>query len=227
MSRAKLSVAVVLLAASAFISWRLRGPVAPAGAAGALRIAQIPVRLAGWKGSDLPVSERQYALLESRDVLLREYRDGRELVLACVAVAGPESKAAHPPEICYRGQGWAIEAQTNWSVDLAGRSRPLAVFLDHELGERELVWSWYRVGDEETESWWREQWLAVKARVAGHDVPASLVRVSTAVGVEPASVCAAQTRLARFLGDFLPSVEAALAGTPQAGEAPAKNVNGR
>lgn len=215
MSRARPLVALLLAALALVATTLLRAPVATAGAS---RVAKLPVALAGWSSRDVPLIERHYELLETRDVVLRDFAaaDGSAAVLACVAVAGPAHKAAHPPEICYRGQGWTIEQQQEWQLALAGRVRPFQELVVAQGGERLLVWSWYRVGDEETESWWREQWLALAARVARDDAPAALLRFSTPLGRE--GIDAARLRLARFLAQFLPAADAALAPPAGAGE---------
>ncbi len=213
MSTSKLVVALVLVGGSAVASWRLHAPLPLAAAR---IVATIPTELRGWTSSEVPLDERQYRLLESRDVLLRRFERSGDSLLACIAVAGPEAKAAHPPEICYRGQGWRIESQSSFDVALAGRVRPLCELVIAKDGERQLVWSWYRVGDEETESWWREQWLALAARLADRVDPAALLRFSTPLlqgdAVDAAArLDAARRRLAGFLELFLPATDGALA----------------
>jgi len=217
MSRARPLVALLLAALALAATALLRAPVATESAS---RVAKLPSALAGWSSRDVPLEERHYRLLETRDVMLRDFAaaDGSAGVLACVAVAGPARKAAHPPEICYRGQGWTIEQQREWELLLAGRTRPFQELVVAQHGERLLVWSWYRVGDEETESWWREQWLALGARVGRRDAPAALLRFSTPLGGD--GIEGARLRLARFLAQFLPAADAALAPSAVAGESP-------
>lgn len=209
MSRARASVATLLAAlALACTAW-LRAPVAVAATD---RTGAMPAGIDDWRGIDQPLTERQYQMLETRDVLLRAFTRDQERVLACVAVAGPEQKAAHPPEICYRGLGFTIESQQWWSLEIAGRERPIHELVVEQDGARLLVWSWYRVGSEETASWWREQWLALAARLARRPDAASLLRFSTEIrDVDPGI---ARQRLAAFLGRFLPAVDRALWPTP-------------
>src|SRR5262249_22423147 len=82
--RARLAAALLLTGASILAAWQLHRPAAITGA---LRLAVIPSTIGDWRGRDLEVTERQQSLLETRDVLLREYRGGADEVLACVAVA--------------------------------------------------------------------------------------------------------------------------------------------
>ncbi len=207
MTRARFAVALLIGLVALAATALLRAPVAIAEV---VHVHAVPETVAQWRGIDVPLEERQYRLLETRDVLLRRYQArGGDAVLACVAVAGPENKAAHPPEVCYRGQGWTIEAHVAWDVTLAGRVRPLEELVISQEGARELVWSWYRVGAEETASWWREQWLALLARLRRAPTPAALLRFSTPLRDD--DLDATRRRLASFLEQFLPEVDRALA----------------
>ena len=69
MSRARFLVALALLAGTAFGAVRLRGVRAP-GVSGA-NLRELPVQLGDWAGRDQEITERQYRLLETREVLLR------------------------------------------------------------------------------------------------------------------------------------------------------------
>jgi EpsI family protein len=217
MTGPRLGVVLLLLGASAVSTWRLHRP---ASASDMRLLAAAPRELAGWKGRDVRLDERQYQLLESRDVLYRSYRGAAGDVLACVAVAGPEGRPAHPPEICYRGQGWQVESFVTIDGEIGGRRRSLGELQISRGRTRLLVWSWYRVGAEETESWWREQWLAILARFAGRDDRVALLRFSTPLrGAREDDLRAGRTTLSRFLTDVLPPIEAALAAPPASVEA--------
>lgn len=210
--RGPAGAAAVLAALALVATLALRAPVASVAA---LRIAAIPAALRDWQGSDVALTERQYALLETRDVLLRRYASGQASVLACLAVAGVDRRAAHPPATCYRGQGFAIEAEEHVVATFAGQEREFTELVIAKDGERTLVWSWYRAGADETASWWALQRLALAARVARRDVPVALLRFSTALPAQAAAAgadrVAARRDLAAFLARFLPVVDAALA----------------
>jgi EpsI family protein len=208
-ARAAAAVALAALAAAVL----LRSPLPPTGT---LRVAALPQAVHGWSGRDVALTERQFRLLETRDVLLRRYGRDEASVLACVAVAGPERKPAHPPATCYRGQGFLVESEERVAATLAGRAREFTELVLAKDGERTLVWSWYRAGIAETASWWELQALAFVARLSRSDEPVALLRFSTALssgGVDDAGLEVARRRLAGFLAAFLPAVDAALAPT--------------
>jgi EpsI family protein len=215
-NRARTVVALALTAAAAVATWRCARP-RPSTAVPFT--ASIEKAIGDWAGRDRSLTPRQYELLETRDILFREYARGGDLVLACVAVAGADGKAAHPPEICYRGQGWDVVEQRQAVHALAGRERKIDRLRVRQDGVELLVWSWYRVGSDETPDWLEEQQLAFAATFAGRDDRAALLRFSTSLGkVAPEDVAAtaaaeaaAEARLLDFVGKFLPAYDAALA----------------
>ena len=205
MSRRRFGLALVLVCAVAAVSLALRRPVAMQAQ---VRTDQFPHQVAQFDGHDLPLTDRQYALLESRDVLFREYRSAQgEWILACVAVAGSNRKVAHPPEICYRGQGWSINSIDTIAVPLAGHERPVQRLVIQKGDEQHLVYSWYRVGPVETPSYLWQQWLGLWEDVTRSGAPSALLRFSTHLSPTEA---AAEDRLRRWVGEFLPLAEQVL-----------------
>jgi EpsI family protein len=176
--------------------------------------SSIPLDLAHYRGEDLEITERQLQLLESRDVLLREYShtERGEAVLACVAVAEGQRRVAHPPEVCYRGQGWSIEQMETCRRTLAGRGQSVQRLHIAQHGEERLVYSWYRVGPRQSPSYLRQQIWGVWSRFQGKNELSALVRFSTAAAGDPAR---AEAVLERFCDEFLPELEKALqSGSP-------------
>ena len=65
---------------------------------------KLPTTLLDWHGVDSPVDEETKAVLETDDVLMREYRRGAESpILLSVVFAEENRKVAHPPEVCLTG----------------------------------------------------------------------------------------------------------------------------
>ena len=219
--RIRFAVAALVMGAGAAVTWRADRP-RPAQQTGV--VARVALELDGWRGEEHALTKRHYDLLETRDVLLRSYVRGEDDVLACVAVAGPDGKAAHPPEVCYRGLGYDVAEQRRIDVELGGRGRRIDRLRARQGTRDLLVWSWYRVGEVETAGWLNEWWLALCARLAGRDERVALLRFSTVVrrGGEArddaAAEVAAEARLRAFVEKFLPALDAALAGAGGGGE---------
>lgn len=173
---------------------------------GPMRTEGFPTLLGEWRGIDLPVSDRQYGLLESRDVLLREFRQRGTgpAVLACVAVAGGNRKVAHPPEVCYRGQGFEIHDLREVTFRHGDEEWAVQRLRISYRGEPELVLSWYRVGDRTTASYLYQQWLGLVAEFGHPDRLSALVRISVPIEGDES---AAEQRIAGFCSEFLPALE--------------------
>lgn len=226
----RFAVVALLVAAGAFVTWRADRPRRPAQTGVLARVAS---EIDGWRGVDRTLTERQYGLLETRDVLLRSYARGGEEVFACVAVAGPSGDAAHPPEVCYRNQGFDVAEQRTFESELGGRLRRVDRLRARQGRLDLIVWSWYRVGEQETPSWLKEFWLAVTANLGGRDERVALLRFSTAVkrgGAardDAAAEAAAEARLRAFVEKFLPALDAALAGGGGDGESHERPADGK
>jgi EpsI family protein len=177
-----------------------------------------PRRLGEWVGTDRELSDRQYELLETREVLFREFRKGGAgpEVLACVAVAGANRKVAHPPEICYRGQGWRIVDQSEVELTIAGVKRRVQELHIEKNGREHLVQSWYRVGERETPSYLLQQWLGLVADLTRSVEPSALLRFSAPI--EDGDARAARAALTEFLAIALPELEQELGGPPEAAD---------
>ncbi|MBU3933312.1 MAG: EpsI family protein, partial [Candidatus Omnitrophica bacterium] len=71
-----------------------------------VRLGDIPLELGEWQGKDISISERTYEILETKDVLIREYTGARgEKVVLVIVYSGVNRGSFHPPEICYLGGG--------------------------------------------------------------------------------------------------------------------------
>ncbi len=133
-----------------FLSWVKAGE--PEG-----RLApRIPARLGVFERvEDYPLSERWYALLGTRDVCWRRYRDrrsGRELVLT-VVFHGNNWKSVHPPQTCLEASGFDLEKEELRRLDNEGRE---VRFVEaRKEGESYLVAYLYGGRDFETGSYLR------------------------------------------------------------------------
>lgn len=69
-------------------------------------IGVFPYTIGGWKGRDLEVTEREYRVLETRNLILREYvnPDGDRISIFII-YSETNRKVFHPPEVCIIGSG--------------------------------------------------------------------------------------------------------------------------
>jgi len=94
-------------------------------------LGRLPVDLADWHGSDLPMDERVVKATSSDQLLSRRYvrRDGSASVALVVSYGiRLRDLLPHRPEICYPGNGWTLRNTESSALKLPdGRSIPCQI----------------------------------------------------------------------------------------------------
>ena len=66
----------------------------------------IPLQVGEWSGRDIKIDKRTIEILETEDVMMREYTNRKgESVYLTIVYSGAKRGAFHPPEVCYTGDG--------------------------------------------------------------------------------------------------------------------------
>ena len=60
-------------------------------------VSKFPMQIGGWSGKDLTVEENAYAILETRNLILREYTKGNDKVYLYIIYSQDNRKVSHPP----------------------------------------------------------------------------------------------------------------------------------
>lgn len=179
----------------------------PSRSAPQLSYAQrLPKAIGPWSGEDLPVDDFTKAVLETDDVLMRQYDrpQGVPIILA-VVFARENRKVAHPPEVCLTGSGFEVEQKGK--VQLR-REFPVIRLVTARGLYREMYYYWYKSGDLFTESYLRQQMNIAANHLLRREASASLIRVSTVVKGD--DFAGAEARLREFSLALLPHVEQVL-----------------
>lgn len=164
---------------------------------------RLPLILGGFKGRDLPVDWRTLALLETKDVLLRSYREGEEPPVTLCAVFSEHSRMAiHPPEVCYRGGGWEVLEKRSLSLFPEGGRRVVRLVIQHGEEQR-VVYYWYLVGKAWAVSFYMQQLEMAWNRLKGRFCRGALMRLSTPLGEGSEG----EERLKRFSRHLVPAME--------------------
>lgn len=162
---------------------------------GTARVSRIPYELGPWHGKDIALDERTYEILETREVLCREYRVADPVVPAVdllVVFAQANRKASHPPEVCYIGSGAHVDRKSIEPLQVSPANRLL---VSHGR-TRQVVLYWYLVGPRLTTSYYGQQAGILWAQLTGRPAQGALIRCSTPVGDE--TVEQATARLKQF-----------------------------
>ena len=160
-----------------------------------------PESFAGWiTAADIPADHRTIELLETKDILMRNYRQGHgpAVLLALVASTSSNRKITHPPEICYRGQGWEILQKRQ--LRLAG-GIPAILLLIHKDQRQRAVLYWYKFGQSYTTNYYYHQAQALFNFFSRQQGGVALIRLSTAIDHNPGESI---RQLQRFAEDALP-----------------------
>ena len=147
---------------------------------GGARVSRIPYDLGPWHGEDILLDERTYEILETRDILCREYRAGPAIppVELLIVFAEANRKASHPPEVCYIGSGAHIDSK---SIEPLGVSPANRLQVSHGRA-RDVVLYWYLAGSRLTTSYYGQQMAILWAQLTGRPAQGAMIRCSTRVG---------------------------------------------
>jgi EpsI family protein len=203
MTRTSIALTVALLFAAGSAAWAIRHEGTYAVTDN--RLANFPLRILGYRGSDERLAESVYGVLGNDHNVLRKYADGATppiwLYIGYYGTA-KGGRPSHVPQYCYTGQGFSIE---DWRHVAPPDGRPgirinrMVVKRDHE---RQLVFFWIQShGDKIPANGIEINFLSLRARLVGARDDGALVRLSVAIdgrGDEHA-----ERVLSRFAGEVL------------------------
>lgn len=149
-----------------------------------IRLEDIPFTLGGWKGEDLPLSERTYELLETEDALMRVYTNGRgEKIYLAIVYSGVNRGSFHPPEICYLGGGTELLNKGFDKIEMNGPGKGShamevnKLLMEDRLG-KEIAWYWFTAGSRVISNYYLQQCYFVWDEIWRNRAGGSLIRVS-------------------------------------------------
>lgn len=170
---------VIILAATAVVSviFYLPGRNVSGNEA---QMADFPETIGEWVGTDLPLSKNDYAILETRNLIMREYKNlvSQDTVYLYIIYSVGNRKVMHPPEICYTGGGATI---TEKSVVPLTDFIQANKFIIEDNDSRQLVAYWFRSGNFNMYNYMRQQLKMVVDRLFGKKVSGAMIRVSTII----------------------------------------------
>lgn len=71
-----------------------------------VNMAEFPREIGAWKAKDIEVDERDYEILETRNLIMREYENPSGDKIALFIIYSDTNRAVfHPPEVCLMGSG--------------------------------------------------------------------------------------------------------------------------
>ncbi|MDD5020011.1 MAG: EpsI family protein [Candidatus Omnitrophica bacterium] len=143
------------------------------------QVARLPMNVHGWVGRDLPVEESAYEILETRNLILREYAKGGNKVYLYIIYSMDNRRVSHPPEVCFEGSGVTIVKKQKAPMELAGGRRiTVNMLLVERKGAMNAVVYWYKAGDAYTDNYLAQQLRIAVNHFKFKKTPGALIRLS-------------------------------------------------
>ena len=202
-------VAFFLLLITGMVVMPLQYQRGKGGGDGANYLQEIPMTVGYWQGRDLPLDTKVYEILETQNIIHRQYTSPNGGAILLSIVYYQDTKVDfHAPEACLGGRGERTKKSKKDIVFSDGaeeRRIELAELVSKGPGGVLLSYYFYM-----TEGFWGQNYVQLRLQLAKNklcraDASGSLIRVSTGVlEAEEQSV----DLLISFLTELIPVIEA-------------------
>jgi len=140
-------------------------------------LADFPKVIDEWESQDIPLADRVYELLETKNLIMRDYKNKQGDKVNCYIIYSQDNrKVSHPPEICLQGEGATVIDKSAFQITNTIRATKL--ILEKEAS-RELVIYWYKAGQLNTNSYLKQQLKTVIDHMFRKRTSGALIRLST------------------------------------------------
>ncbi|HTL48450.1 MAG TPA: EpsI family protein [Verrucomicrobiae bacterium] len=191
---------LVLIYLGALSAFRLTPPAAFSISASMSPFFQtFPKEIGAWKGEDTPPDQRTLEILETRNVLSRNYQnaEGKKLHLLLVS-SEKDRRVAHPPEVCYLGANFNIvdDVESKFSTPETGTIgiRQFRAVNERHPDDQQQVLYLYKIGNRFTTNYYAQQLQFALDRISRKETEVMLIRLAGADAQD----------LKAFLQDLLP-----------------------
>lgn len=167
----------------------------PAAGNGTVSISKFPMQVNEWSAKDLEVDERAYEILETRNLILREYTKGSSKVYLYAIYSEDNRKVSHPPEVCFEGSGITIVKKSKFPLELASGKKISANLLEVEKeGTINLVVYFYKAGPYYVDNYLKQQMKIALAALQFKRTSGAMIRFSAEVNPKMPEQAAADIR---------------------------------
>ncbi len=147
---------------------------------GAVRASVIPLVIGEWQGKDLEMDPRVYAILETDNLIMRDYTNARgEVINVYVIYSQNNRKVAHPPEICLQGGGAMIIDKNE--EQLTPDIKATRLVMEYKNLNRDIGYYWYKSGKEYSNNYVAFQFKMSVERLLRKPTSAAMIRLLTPV----------------------------------------------
>jgi EpsI family protein len=148
-------------------------------------INHFPKTIGTWTSVDMRITPDEFAILETTNAFVRLYTNSVDhaQVYLYLVYSQTNRKVAHPPEICYTGSGLSITEDVHDTIPVHYKNLTIpANRLRLNKGSFvQIAYYWFKVGDEFTSNYWKQQVLIAIDTLLGKHPSSALVRVSATI----------------------------------------------
>lgn len=148
-----------------------------------LDINLFPETVGEWQGKDLPVKEKEYELLETRNLIQRDYFNPKNNKTINLFIIYSETNRSvfHPPEVCLMGSGVAIVDKKNEKIKI-GKDEIFVNKLDLEKNSNRIISLYcYSAGNFYTSNFYLQQARFALNQIFGRHRGGATIRVTMRV----------------------------------------------
>lgn len=156
-----------------------------------LDVHTFPMTVGEWKGKDLPITEQEYDILETRNLISREYTDSSGDKLYLFIIYSETNRSVfHPPEVCMMGSGMCITDKQIENFDVGNKVFTTNKLFAEKGQHKEIILNCYKVGNIYTSDFYLQQTRLAFHQIFGRNVPGATLRVSMSIEKDSAATLA-------------------------------------
>lgn len=187
-------IVIVLLAVSAVLSLNLF--FQQRNARDTLDIRNFPYAIGEWQGKDLPVSEKEYAILETRNLIVREYVNPQGEKISLFIIYSETNRCVfHPPEVCFIGSGVKIVDKNRAEIPCAKGKICVNKMYAEKNNRKDLVLYCYKAGKLYTDNFYLQQTVFALHQLLGKHISGATIRVAMDIKEEETALPVLKTFL--------------------------------
>lgn len=144
-----------------------------------IKVSDFPLKVGDWQGKDLTIAEQDYAILETRNLFVREYKNKKgDVVFLYLIYSEDNRKVSHPPEVCFLGSGMTITEKS--PIKIVDSINAVKILVEKK-NVREMVVYWFKAGKLYTDNYLKQQIKIVADRMLAKRTAGALIRVSAVI----------------------------------------------
>jgi EpsI family protein len=142
-----------------------------------------PQQIGDWKGKDLTVTEDEYQILETRNLIVREYTNSSGQKIGLFIIYSETNRSVfHPPEVCFLGSGIKIADKSVEQINAGKLNFSANKMYAEKNNFRELVLYCYSADKFYTANFYLQQAIFTWNQLFAKNRGGATIRVSMAMG---------------------------------------------